>query len=228
MPRTFEIFRSYYGTLVALAQTSCEGCPTAISVLLEMLSTSFSFMEKWFAKTTQFYTRTLINTYENTPTAKQKKSAWSHTKIMTQVLFQEFARDASCARAIATDDPFKINALVFWATIQQHATMSAFRLAEFEGHSSVQPKVLDFLSHNAAPREMVESLKSLVRDVQTSIATTHALANQAKSTADRALSAAGNHRGGGVGGGGGRGGRSGRGTGARGDQDSAHADGDHA
>ena len=109
--------------------------------------------------------------------------------------------------------------------------MSAFHLAEFEGHSSVQPKVLDFLSHNAAPGEMVEALKSLVHQVQSSIATTHALANQAKTTADRALSAAGNHCGGrggcGRGGHGSCGGRGGPGAGGRGDQDSAHADGDH-
>jgi hypothetical protein len=222
VPRTFEIFRSFYDTLVALVQSSCEGCPTAISVFLEMLSSSFAFMEKWFAKTTQFYNRTLINTYGDNPTAEQKRTAWSHTKIMTHVLFQEFAKDASCARAIGTDDPFKINALVFWATIQQHATMSAFRMSDFEGHSSVQPKVLDFLSHNAAPKEMLESLRSSIRQVQTSLATTHALATQAKSTADRALSTAGNQRGGGGGGG-----RGGRGAVGRGDRQSALGAADH-
>ena len=58
VPWMFEIFCSYYSTSVALVQTSCEGFPNTISVFLEMLSTSFSFMEKWFAKTTQFYTCT--------------------------------------------------------------------------------------------------------------------------------------------------------------------------
>jgi bacterioferritin (cytochrome b1) len=74
---------------------------------------------------------------------------------------------------------------VFWATIQQHATMTAFRVANLEGHPAVQPKVLDFLSHNAAPKEMLESLRALIWQTQTSLATTYALATQAKSTADR-------------------------------------------
>ena len=103
--------------------------------------------------------------------------------------------------------------------------MSAFCLAEFEGYISFQPKVLEFLSHNAAPREMVEALKSLVHKVQSSIATTHTLASQAKSTVDRALSAMGNHHGDGSSGR--HGGCSGYGATGRGDQDSGHSDGDH-
>ena len=77
--------------------------------------------------------------------------------------------------------------------------MAAFRVADLEGHPAVQPKVIDFLCHNAAPKETLESLRALIRQTQSSLATTHALANQAKSTADKALSAAGNHRGGGRG-----------------------------
>ena len=43
-------------------------------------------------------------------------------------------------------------------------------MADLEGHPAVQPKVLDFLSHNAAPKEMLELLRALIRQTQTSLA----------------------------------------------------------
>ena len=57
-------------------------------VFLEMLATSFLFMEKWFSKTSTFYLHTLLNTYSGPLfSAEQNHSMWELTKILTKVLF---------------------------------------------------------------------------------------------------------------------------------------------
>jgi hypothetical protein len=192
VPRALAAYRSTYPTLEETIKTTCEGYPVATMVFLEMLATSFLFMEKWFSKTTTFYLRTLHNTYQGPLfTAEQKKSTWDLTKILTKVLFGELSKASSCARAAPSDDPFTLNSLVLWATVQHHAIMKAFKEHDFEGHPEVQPKVLDFLGRNAAPKQSIDDLKRQLADVMSTLNTVSSLAKQAKTVADKALSTAG-------------------------------------
>jgi hypothetical protein len=154
-----------------------------------MLATSFLFMEKWFAKTTNFYLRTLINTFQGPVfTKEQQQSVWDLTKILSRVLFSELSVASACARAASTNDPFSLNALVLWATVQHHAVMKAFKDHDFEGHPEVQPKVLDYLGCNAAPKQSVLALEKRLADGLDTISQAVTMAKQAKATATKALS----------------------------------------
>jgi hypothetical protein len=160
-------------------------------IFLEMLSTSFLFLERWFSKTSTFYLRTLINTFQGPVfTKEQQQSVWDLTKILSRVLFNELSVASACARAASTDDPFLLNALVLWAAVQHHAVMKAFKDHDFEGHPEVQPKVLDYLGRNAAPKHTVQVLEKRLSEGLESISQALATAKQAKATADKALSAA--------------------------------------
>jgi len=55
VPQALSAYRSTYPTLEESIKTTCEGHPVGTMVFLEMLSTSFLFMEKWFSKTSTFY-----------------------------------------------------------------------------------------------------------------------------------------------------------------------------
>lgn len=163
VPQALAAYRSTYPTLEATIKTTCEGHPIGTMVFLEMLSTSFLFMEKWFAKTSTFYPQTLMNTHQGPPfSAKQKRSTWELTKILTKVLFAELSKASTCACASTTKDPFTLNSFVFWASIQHHSVMKvkAFKDHDFKGHPEVQPKVLDYLGRNAAPKQAIDDLKT--------------------------------------------------------------------
>jgi hypothetical protein len=70
--------------------------------------------------------------------------------------------------------------------------MKSFKDHDFEGYPEVQPKVLDYLGRNAAPKQSIEDLKAQMTEVLTSLSTVSTLAKQAKATANKAISAAGN------------------------------------
>jgi copper chaperone CopZ len=189
VPQALEAFKSIQPTLEDLIKNSCEGHPTATMVFLEMLSTSILFMERWFGKTSSFYLRTLINTFRGPCfTKEQQQSVWDLTKILSRVLFAELSKASSCARAAASSDPFTLNSLVLWATVQHHSVMKAFKEHDFEGHPEVQPKVLDYLGRNAAPRQSIDDLTKKVAEALASLNQVSTMAKQAKATADKALS----------------------------------------
>ena len=188
VPQALEAFKSILPTLEELIKNSCEGYPMATMVFLEMLSTSFLFMEHWFGKTSSFYLRTLINTFRGPCFTKEQQSVWDLMKILSKVLFAELSKASSCARAAASSDPFTLNSLVLWATIQHHSVMKAFKEHNFEGHPEVQPKVLDYLGRNAAPRHSIDDLNKKVAEALAALNQVSTLAKQAKATADKALS----------------------------------------
>jgi hypothetical protein len=190
VPQALQALKSTYPTLESLIKSTCDGHPMASMIFLEMLSTSFLFLERWFAKTSQFYLRTLLNTHQGPVfTKEQKQSVWDLTKILSRVLFNELSVASACARASSTDEPFSLNALVLWATIQHHAVMKTFKDHDFEGHPEVQPKVLDYLGRNAAPKQSVVSLEKRLAESLDTLNQAVSIAKQAKTTADKALSA---------------------------------------
>ena len=93
------------------------------------------------------------------------------------------------------EDPFTLNSLVFWVSIQQHSVMKAFKDHNFEGHPEVQPKVLDYLGHNAAPKQAIDDLKTQMAEVLSSLSSVSTLEKQAKATANMALLAGGSNGG---------------------------------
>jgi hypothetical protein len=191
VPQAMEAFKSIIPTLEDLIKNSCEGHPMASMVFLDMLSTSFLFLEKWFQKTSSFYQRTLINTFRGPCFAKeQQQSVWDLTKILSKVLFAELSKASSCARAASSSDPFALNSLVLWASIQHHGVMKSFKEHDFEGHPEVQPKVLDYLGRNAAPKQSIDDLTKRVSEALTTLNQVSTMAKQAKATADKALSQA--------------------------------------
>jgi hypothetical protein len=147
-------------------------------VFLKMLATSFLFMEKWFLKTSTFHFHlcTLLNTYP-VPlfTAEQRRSTWELTKILMKVLFAELSKASACTRAASSEDPFTLNSLVFWASIQHHSVMKAFKEHDFEGHLEVQSKVLDYLGRNAAPKQSIDDIKSQLAKVLSTMVTVSTL-----------------------------------------------------
>ena len=75
--------------------------------------------------------------------------------------------------------------------------MKTFKDHDFEGHPEVQPKVLDYLGRNAAPKQSVLALEKRLGEGLDTISQALTLAKQAKATADKALSAANKAPGGG-------------------------------
>jgi hypothetical protein len=132
-------------------------------------------------------------------TKEQKQSVWDLTKILSRVLFNGLSVASACARASSTDEPFSLNSLVLWATIQHHAVMKAFKDHDFEGHPEVQPKVLDYLGRNAAPKKSVLALEKRLAEGLDSLSQAVTIAKQAKATADKALSVANKPAGGAAG-----------------------------